>query len=130
MLPLLLSAAGCPLGIVASIRTVDVATVTPAAQGEQPPAVVVDTLDLSEIVHSRARPPGTRPHRGTRAITVMSNASTRGDPGLGVGDSGPFSLVAVARIVRWVTPEGQLRRRVGLPGIPRFQVPVDTCHAA
>jgi hypothetical protein len=71
------------LFVVATIDAVDVPVVAVSAQAEELPASVDDALDLPEIVHSRARPPGTRPPRGTRATTLSSNASTRGDPGLG-----------------------------------------------
>jgi hypothetical protein len=49
------------------------------------PAVISNALDLSEIVHPRTRPPETRPPLANRATTSPSNASTRGDRGLGVG---------------------------------------------
>jgi hypothetical protein len=80
---------------VTPIGAVLVATVALPAQEEEPPAAVIDTLNLPQIVHSRRRPPGTRPPLGTCATTLASNASTRGDPGVGGCDSGPFFLMAV-----------------------------------
>jgi hypothetical protein len=71
------------LFVVAPIDAVHVPVVAVAAQVEEPSARVDNALDLPQIVHSRVRPPGTRPSRWTRATTVASNASTRGDPGLG-----------------------------------------------
>ena len=50
----------------------------------------------------------------TRATTHASNACTRGDPGLGADDSGPFSLLTVTEILRRSSRTGQLRR----PGRP------------
>jgi hypothetical protein len=74
-----------------------VAVVAVAAQVEHPAAVVDDALDLPEIVHSRARLQGTRPPLRTRATTLTSNASTRGDPGSEGDVSGPYLLVRSPR---------------------------------
>jgi Ca-activated chloride channel family protein len=79
--PLRVLALARALGAVAPVRTVDVSAIAVSAQVEQPPAVVDQALDLPKIVHSRARPPRTRPPSRTRATTIASNASTRGDPG-------------------------------------------------
>ena len=126
MPPLGLATVSYTRGPVSLIDTVHLPVVAEAAEVEHPPAIVDDALDLPEIVHSRARPPGTRPPRGTRAITLASNASTRGDPGLGAGGSGPFFLVVVAEIVRRSPRQGQLRRQTALLRFPRFSVLVDT----
>lgn len=93
MISLLRMAVGGALGIMVSVGAVDVAAVALPAEMKQPPAIVESAENLPEIVHSRERPPGTRPPRGTRATTLSSNASTRGDSGLGGDDSGPYSLV-------------------------------------
>jgi len=79
--PFAIPASGQALKLVPPIRAVHVAVVAVAAQVEHSAAVIDDALDLPEIVHSRARPQGTRPTLGTRATTLTSNASTRGDPG-------------------------------------------------
>jgi hypothetical protein len=71
------------LVVMAPVDAIDVTVIAVAAQVEQPSARVEDALDLPKIVHSLVRPPGIRPPRVTRATTLMSNASTRGDPGLG-----------------------------------------------
>ena len=68
---------------MAPVGAVHVPAIALAAQMKQPPAVVESAENLPQIVHSRGRPPGTRPLRRTRATTLSSNASTRGDPGLG-----------------------------------------------
>jgi hypothetical protein len=68
------------LFVMATVDAVDVPVVAVSAEVEEPPASVDDALNLPEIVHSRVRPPGTRPPRRTRATTLSSNASTRGDP--------------------------------------------------
>jgi hypothetical protein len=73
------------------------AAVASSAEKKRPSALVFDTLHLPEIVHSRERPQGTRPQRRTRATTLTSNASTRGDPGLGGSDSGPYLLMRSRR---------------------------------
>ena len=84
MLALLAVAALGKGGIMAPVGAVDVPAVATPAEMEQPPTIVESAENLPEIVHSRERPQGTRPPRGTRATTLSSNASTRGDPGLGV----------------------------------------------
>ena len=121
MRPFLLSAAGRTLDVVPSVGAVHVPVIAVAAKVEQPPAGIVDALNLPEIVHSRVRPPGIRPLRGSRATTLSSNASTRGDPGLGASDSGPYSLLTVAGIVRRRPSRGQLHRQAkrfaGNPGL-------------
>lgn len=93
MVSLLLLATRGSGGLMASVGAVDMPAVARAAEMKQPPAVIESAENLPEIVHSRARPPGTRPLRRTRATTLSSNASTRGDPGLGGASSGPYSLV-------------------------------------
>lgn len=109
------------LAIMTPVDAIDVAVVARAAQVEHPSAAVDDTLDLAEIVHSRAQLPGTRPPRATRATTLSSDASTRGDPGLGAGGFGPYSLVAALRpIVERPRRRGQLRRYPASLSFPRF----------
>lgn len=120
MLALLLTTTTHALGVVAPVRAVDVPAIATAAELEHTSADVGDALNLPEIVHSRARPPGTRPARRTRATTLSSNASTRGDPGLGASDSGPFSLVTVVPIVRRRRVQGQLPDQIGPLRFPRF----------
>ncbi len=83
MLLLGLAPMGDTLVVMAPIDAIDVTVIAVAAQVEQPSACVEDALDLPQIVHSRMRPPGIRPPRQTRATTLASNASTRGDLGLG-----------------------------------------------
>jgi hypothetical protein len=83
VVPLELAAVSETLFVMTTVDAVDVPVVAVSAQVEDLPASVDDALDLPEIVHSRVRPPGTRPPQGTRATTLSSNASTRGDPGLG-----------------------------------------------
>jgi hypothetical protein len=83
MLLLALAPMGDTLVVMAPVDAIDVTVIAVAAQVEHPSTRVEDALDLPEIVHSHARPPGTRPPRATRATTLVSNASTRGDPGLG-----------------------------------------------
>ena len=108
MLPLGLVPVSSTLGVVAPVDAVAVPAVALAAQMEGLAATIDNALDLPEIVHSRVRPPGIRPPRGTRATTLSSNASTRGDPGLGADDSGPYSLVVVVTIVCRDPARGQL----------------------
>ena len=50
---------------------------------------------------------------------------TRGDPGLGADDSGPYSLGAATGIVRRPSNDGQLPDRAGPLRFQRFPVPVD-----
>jgi hypothetical protein len=83
-------APGLALKHMPPIRAVHVTVIADAAQVEHPAAVVDDALDLPEIVHSRTRPQGTRPPSRTRATTIASNASTRGDLGSELAAPGPF----------------------------------------
>src|SRR5690606_19573445 len=120
------AAARCALGIVHLPRAVDLTAIAAAAEMEDSPAVIQNTLNLPQIVHSRPRPQRTRPPAGTRATTPASNASTRGDSGLGGDDSGPHCFGAVDAIVRPRRPVGQLLRQTGLLKFPRFSVAADT----
>lgn len=97
VVPLELTTVRETLFAMTAVDAVNVPMIAVAAQVEELPASVDDALDLSEIVHSGARPPGTRPPRETRATTLSSNASTRGDLGSEGDVSEPYSLVAVAR---------------------------------
>ena len=81
------------LRVVTTVGAVHVPVVAVPAEVKQPPAVVKAAEKLSKIVHSREGPPRISPPRQTRATTLSSNASTRGDPGLGADDSGPYLLV-------------------------------------
>ncbi len=56
----------------------------------------------------------------------MSNASTRGDAGLGVGTSGPFLLAVLAAIISNLASHGQLHGSPASLRFPRFSEPVDT----
>jgi hypothetical protein len=77
------------LSDVTRLRAVDLPVIAASAQVEYLPTVIDDALDLPEIVHPLGRPQGTRPPPATRATTFMSNASTRGDAGLGALTPGP-----------------------------------------
>jgi hypothetical protein len=77
------------LVIMTSIRAVDVAVIAPPTQVEHLTASIDGACNPAKIVHSRARPPGIRPPRATRATTLMSDASTRGDQGSKLAASGP-----------------------------------------
>jgi hypothetical protein len=72
-------AAGGTLGVMATVRAIDVSAITLAAQAEQPPASIVDALELPKLVHTR----GELGHPGGLVRQLdSSNAYTRGDPGL------------------------------------------------
>jgi hypothetical protein len=90
-MPLLaLSTPTSALHVMATIDAVHLAAIASPAKMKKTPTIVDYALNLPQIVHSRVRPLGIRPPRGIRATTLASNASTRGDRGLGAGDSGPF----------------------------------------
>jgi hypothetical protein len=82
VVPFGLSAARGALLVMATVYAVDVSMVAVATQVKESSASIDDALNLPKIVHSRKRL-GIRPPRRTRATTFSSNASTRGDPGLG-----------------------------------------------
>jgi hypothetical protein len=84
MLALLLVAAGGALRVMTPIGAVSLTPIAAPADMQELPAPVESAQNLPEIVHLRVQPQGTRPPQGTRATTLSSNASTRGDPGLGV----------------------------------------------
>jgi len=114
------------LRVMHTTWAIDLAPIAAAAQMEDAPAGIQNTLNLPQIVHSRPRPQRTRPPAGTRATTPASNASTRGDSGLGGDDSGPHYFCAVGAIVRSRRPLGQLLRQAGLLRFPRFSAAADT----
>ena len=72
------------------VSAVDLASVAEPTQVEHRSAAIDGALDLAKVIHPQRRPPGIRPPQATCATTLASNASTRGDPGLGDCDSGPF----------------------------------------
>ena len=111
--------------IPALVGAVHVAPVTGGAEVEHPPATVPSTLNLPQIVHSRAGPPTTRPRLGRCATRPTSNASTRGDPGLEGIDFGPLPSRGGSRIVRRHPIGGQLPSQDGLV---RFQRIVGLDH--
>jgi len=113
------------LRVMHTTWAIDLAPIAAAAQMEDAPAGIQNTLNLPQIVHSRPRPQRTRPPAGTRATTPASNASTRGDSGLGGDDSGPHYFCAVGAIVRSRRPLGQLLRQAGLLRFPRFSAAAD-----
>lgn len=113
------------LVVVHATWAVGLAPIAATAEMEDPATVIQNALNLPEIVHSRPRPQRTRPPAGTRATTPGSNASTRGDSGLGGDDSGPHCFGAVGGIVRSSRPLGQLLRQTGLLRFPRFSVAAD-----
>jgi hypothetical protein len=76
--PLDLTTVRYPLTLMPRIRAIDLPMVAESTQVHDLPTVIDDTLDLPQIVHRWAQPPGTRPPLATRATTHPSNASTRG----------------------------------------------------
>ncbi len=123
MLALLLTTPTDTRGVVAPVRTVDVAAIAAAAKVKETPAPVEGAENLSEIVHSRERPQGTRPPQRTRATTPSSNASTRGDPGLGGEDSGPYSLVRSRRSCDVLSGGANYTNRAGCSDFRAFRCP-------
>ena len=81
-----------PLSPAASGPAVNLPVIALGAEVHDAPTLIANTLNLPKIVHPyRPRPPGTGSPRACRATTHSSNASTRGDLGLGVSPPGPFS---------------------------------------
>lgn len=84
MLTLACATALSDAGVVSPVATVHLPAVAPAAQVEKPLAPLKTAENLTKIVHARSRLPRIRPPPRTRATRHLSNASTRGDPGLEV----------------------------------------------
>jgi len=107
--PLHLAAVRGALDNVLRIRAIDLAMVTEPAQVKNVATVINDALDLSEIVHPLARPPGIRPPwltRATRTCRTRPPAATQGSELL---PPGPFLLAVLAPIVPNPACRGQLR---------------------
>ncbi len=91
------------------VRAIDLAMITESAQVKHLATVINDALDLSEIVHPLARPPGIRPPgrtRATRSCRTRPPAATQGSELL---PPGPFLLAVLDAIVPNPACGGQLR---------------------
>jgi len=83
-----------PLGIVASIRTVNMPAIAGPTQKEEAPTPVTDALNLPEIVQLVSATAGNSATTGDSCDNALvERVQLRGDPGLGGDDSGPYSLV-------------------------------------